>query len=395
MLSGKSKENEMESMIFKVRPTKEAEFAKLVRKFNRCLKASGMTEIQPVLLGKCQIDLKIGSTNLHYSVEGNQYQLSFPEGMVGMQGYRFVGEYRKIDDKWHRTLHSDDIRDELEVCEANMRCDHCGKNIRNRNGYFFFRDQHGELTVVGSTCVDAFLGFNVRALLEALGDATEFERSCGSVNLDKETIGVGIESFIGMVSDATNGFTSWRRNSDENPTSQRLKDDLNNAFFGTGKAVPVLENVNELVDKCREYWNKVYKFDDLTVNSRKALEGNFVPLHWAGIAGWAVFKAVFAATHPAKEFRGNGEFVGKVGDAVSSRLIPRRYVPFTNRWGDAWAIHFDDENGNHYLTFSSSKKLVNAVRDSIGKALDVKFTIVGQEVDRGWNVNRIKSVTMA
>ncbi len=385
----------MESMIFKVRPTKEAEFAKLVRKFNRCLKASGLSEIQPILLGKCQIDLKIGSSNLHYSVEGNQYQLSFPDGMIGMEGYRFVGEYRKVDGKWHRTMHSDDIHDELEVCEANMRCDHCGKNIKNRNGYFFFRNPQNELTVVGSTCVDAFLGFNVRALLEALGDATEFERSCGSIDFDKEIIGVGIESFIGMVSDATNGFTTWRRNGDEDPTSQKLKNGLNEVFFGKEKTVPVLDNVQELIQKCREYWSKVYKFDDLTVNSRKALEGNFVPLRWAGIAGWAVFKAVFSATHPAKEFRGNGDFVGRIGEAMTCELIPRKYVPFTNKWGDAWAIHFDDANGNHYLTFSSSRKLANQIRSSIGKPISLNFTVVGQEVDRGWNVNRIKSVVTA
>ena len=384
----------MESMIFKVRPAKEAEFAKLVRKFNRCLKASGLAEIQPVLLGKCHIDIRLGSNNLHYSVEGNQYQLSFPDGMIGMEGCRFVGEYRKVDGKWHRTMHSDDIRDELEVCEANMRCDHCGKNIRNRNGYFFFRNPQNELTVVGSTCVDAFLGFNVRALLEALGDATEFERSAGETDFAKETIGVGIESFIGMVGELTKGFTTWRRNSDD-PTSQALKNWLHAAFSGRCAEIPALEDADALVRKCREYWNGVYRFDDLTVNSRKALEGDFVPLRWAGIAGWAVFKAVFSATHPSQEFRGNGEFVGKVGETMARYLTPRKYVPFTNRWGDAWAIHFDDADGNHYLSFVSSRRFASQVRSSIGKPMSLRFTVSGQEVDRGWNVNRIKSISTA
>ena len=384
----------MESMIFNVRPTKEEEFKKLVKKFNRCLKANGMAQIQPILLGKCQIKIKIGSTNLHYSVEGNQYQLSFPEGMVGMQGYRFVGEYRKIDEKWHRTLHSNDIKDELEVCEANMRCDHCGKNIRNRNGYFFFRDSSGELTVVGSTCVDAFLGFNVRALLKALGDATEFERSCGSVDFDKEIIGVGIESFVGMVSDVTNGFTTWRRNSDEDPTSQRLKNDLSNVFFGTGKTVPVLDNVNELVDTCRDYWNRQYRFDDLSVNSRKSLEGEFVPLRWAGIAGWAVYKAMSDRRNP-KRAVSNNDFVGNVGDKMTCNLIPKRYTPFTNKWGDAWAVNFVDEKGNRLVTFTSSKSLMQAVRNSIGQAVGLEFVVTGHEVDRGANTTKIKSVKPA
>ena len=244
----------MENMIFKVRPTKEAEFAKLVRKFNRCLKASGMQEIQPVLLGKCSITLKLGSSDHYYSVEGNEYQLSFPDNMIGMQGYRFIGEYRKIDKKWHRTMHSSDIKDELEVNEGNMRCDHCGRDIKNRNGYFFFRNPQNELTVVGSTCVDAFLGFNVRQLLEALGDATEFERSCGTPDFDKEVIGIGIRSFIELVSATTNSFSTWRRRTDEHPTSAMLKDSLDRMFFGLdAMELKPVANVDGVIAKCREY----------------------------------------------------------------------------------------------------------------------------------------------
>lgn len=386
----------MQSMIFKVRPTKEAEFAKLVKKFNRCLKASGMREIQPVLLGRCSIDIKTDSTNLHYSVEGNQYQLSFPDEVLGMKGYRFIGEYRKLDGKWHRTMHSDDIRDELEVNEGNLRCDHCGRNITNRNGYFFFRDPEGKLTVVGSTCVDAFLGFNVRDLLLALGDATVFDRAVGQADLEKEVIGIGIESFISLVSEATGGFACWKRNGQDGATSPLLKSEIFGLFNGTAKPLKDLDNAAELVETCRKYWSTVYKFDDFTVNSRKALQGSFVPLRWAGIAGFAAYKAVSDSrkqkTEPPAKQAWQGNFVGRVGEAMTSLLTPRKYFAYTNKWGNGWAVHFDDAAGNHYLTFTSSNRLMDAVRNSIGTALNLSFTVSGQELDRGRNVNKIKRV---
>ena len=385
----------MESMIFKVRPTKEEEFKKLVKKFNRCLKANGMAQIQPILLGKCQIKIKIGATRHYYCVEGNEYQLSFPDNFLSMNGYRFIGEYRRIEKKWHRTMHSDELRDELEVCEANMRCDHCGRDIKNRNGYFFFRDNNDKLVVVGSTCVDAFLGFNIRELLEALGDATEFSRSYGSPDLDKEVIGIDIDSFVAMVSDATNGFSTWKKKTDEYSTSFRLKNELNEIFFFENrKEIPVIENVDKIIAECRDYWNRQYKFDDLSVNSRKSLEGEFVPLRWAGIAGWAIYKAMSDGRNP-KHAVSNNDFVGNVGDKMTCNLIPKRYTPFTNKWGDAWAVNFVDEKGNRLVTFTSSKSLMQAVRNSIGQAIGLEFVVASHEVDRGGNTTKIRSAKLA
>lgn len=386
----------METMIFKVRPTKEAEFKKIVKKFNRCLKASGMTEIQPVLLGECDIDIKVGSTNFHYSVKGNEYHLTFPDNVLGMKGYRFIGEYRKLDGKWHRTMHSSDIKDELEVCESNMRCDHCGRNIRNRNGYFFFRDPEEKLTVVGSTCVDAFLGMDVRGLLEALGDATEFERSCGSPDLDKEYIGVGLDSFIGMVSDATDGFTKWVTKKQDNSTSALLKSWLGDIFFGRGKVVSGVANAGNIASKCRDYWNKQYKFDDFAVNSRKALQGDFVPLHWAGIAGFAIFKAMSDVNPAPKQVNAvAGSFVGVVGCTYSKPLVPVKCYPFTGRNGNPMlAIHLDDADGNHYLCFNGKKSVMDAVRNACGKGTRIPFTFKIKEhlTERGQKVNKIVSL---
>jgi len=382
----------MESMIFKVRPTKEAEFAKLVKKFNRCLKANKMNEIHPVLLGECDIDIKVGSTNLHYSVKGNQYQLSFPDNFIGMDGYRFLGEYRRIDNKWHRTMRSDDIRDELDVCEAHMRCDHCGRDIKNRNGYFFFRDNENNLKVVGSTCVDAFLGYNIRELLEALGDATEFEREGGSPDFDKEIIGIGIESFVAMVADATNGFSAWKKSSEDDSTSSNLKRTIMDVFMCRhGATVRPIENASEIVEKCRNYWKSVYKYDDLSVNSRKSLEGNFVPMRWAGIAGWAVYKAVSDANKPHVPTI-DGEIVGKPGERRIMYLTPKNYFSFESQWGKTtYGINFDDADGNHYKTFTTSMNLVDKVRASIGEPISLDFVVVGYDTNRGRNINKIKS----
>jgi len=391
----------MPNMIFKVRPTKEEEFQKLMKKFNRCLKASGFAETQPIFLGECDIDIKVASSNLHYCVKGKKYVLSVPDEIVGMKGYRFIGEYRRIDGRWYRTMQSDDPKDEFEVNERNMRCDHCGRNIKNRNGYFYFRDPNNELTVVGSTCVDAFLGFKVYDLLLALGDATQFERSAGSVDLDKEIIGIGIESFYGLVKEATSNFTVWKRKNHQNPTdctASKLKDELNGIFFGrTGKILPTVADATAQIEKIRGYWNKKFTYNDLAVNSRKILNDTFIPLTWAGIAGWGMYKAMTddgkETSVQATETKG-GDFMGDIGTTYTGALIPKRFFPFANQWGNAWGVQFLDENGNHYLTFTSSSKFIDMIRDRIGKATKFKYTISGKDSSRGYNVNKIKVKTV-
>lgn len=392
----------MEKMTFKVRPTKKAEFDKLMKKLNRCLLASGLREVYPTYIGKCDIRLHISATNLSYNVEGDEYEITLPDEVIGMKGYKFIGEYRKVDGKWYRTMHSTDVKDELEVNERNMRCDHCGKNIKNRNGYFYFRNEENELKVVGSTCVDAFFGYKVFDILKTLGDATIWERTAGSVDLDKETVGIGIDSFVSLVSYATNGFTKWKRVNrqknmlDDDSTSCQLKIAINNAFFGRSNlVVPELPNTNEIVAKCREYWESQFVFDDLSVNSRKALSGDYVPLKWAGIAGWAVYKAVTTDMKKQQPKTSNGyyggRFVGEVGDAMTAILTVMRYMPFVNKWGrKSYAIHLEDEQRNHFLLFTNTREFLE--KAGLGKPVKMNFKIYGREVSRGENVNKINSV---
>ena len=385
----------MENIIVKVRPTKEAEFSKLVKKFNRCLKAAGLSEISPTLKGKCKIKIHNADRNLNYTVEGNEYTLAVPESVLKMGEYRFIGEYRKMDGKWYRTMHSDNVRDEYEVRESNMRCDHCGRDIKNRNGYYFFRKPTGELTVVGSTCVDAFMGFKVRELLEALGDATEFERNPGSADFEKEVIYIDIEQFLRLVCGATDGFRKWVKRGEENPTSEVLKSKLSDMFFGDShEELPVIQDVPGMIDKVRDYWRTQVKFDDMTINSRKSVDGEYVPVKWADIAGWAMFKPLAMANGAMSRLEApvaNG-YVGKVGDEMTMDLVPKKCFSFQNQWGDAWAIHFDDDNGNHYLTFTSSRGLANLVKGSMEQRLKFSFKITGQSIDRGRKVNKINYV---
>lgn len=384
----------METISIKVRPSKEAEFRKLVKKFNRCLEASGFAKAEPVLKGKCNIRIHNSTRDFDYSVEGYEYVLSVPESVLKMGEYRFIGEYRKLDGKWHRTMHSSDIKDEYEIRESNMRCDHCRRNIKNRNGYYFFRKPDGSLTVVGSTCVDAFMGFKVHELLEVLGDATEFERVCGDVDLEHEIISVDINSFLKLVYAATDGFHSWKRSGDEDSTSGRLKSSLADMFFDKKEvSLPNVQNVEQMIDDIRQYWRSQVKFDDLTVNSKKAMDGDYVPLNWAGIAGWAMYKPLAirnGSLHEFKSKEGEGDYVGKVGELIETELMAKKCIAFQGKWGSAWAVHFDDETGNHFLYFTSSKSIAEKYRSHFNEKTRLQIVITGQSYDRGQRQNRIK-----
>ena len=190
----------MDKVTFKVRPSMKQKFNTIVRKLDRCLKAGGFGGFQPRLVGECDIhvDSFVNERRCHYVVKGEEFEAELPVDIAKLGDYRLIGEYRRVDDgRWMKIMHSDDVKDQYEVREDNFRCDHCGRNIRNRNGYYFLRDKDDNLIVVGSTCVDEFLGMDVRGLLDALGDVSiflNFSGEPGEIDFEKEVICVGMNT---------------------------------------------------------------------------------------------------------------------------------------------------------------------------------------------------------
>ena len=81
----------------------------------------------------------------------------------------------------------------------------------------------------------------------------------------------------------------------------------------------------------------------------------------------------------------------------SQLLLPTSHASFNSKWGNklAYVVNFDDADGNHYKTFTTSKHFMDKVRSSVGNPMLVGFTIAGYETSRGRNINRIKCAKCA
>ena len=383
-------------------------FNTIVKKLDRCLKAGGFGGFHPVLLGECDINVNVivDGVGCKYIVKGEAYEAEIPVDVAKLGDYRLIGEYRRVDDgRWMKIMHSDDLKDQYEVSEDNMRCDHCGRNIRNRNGYYYLRDKDGKLVVVGSTCVDEFIGMEIRGVFDALGDMNMFLNDPGDpedFDSGKEFISFGMHTFVNVVDEVTNGFVKWRKKGEEHETAEAIKDAMVDIAKGKRPAVYTLseDEVKAIVEDAREYWNGKVAFDDFTVNSRKSIEGGNVSMQWSGIAGFAIFKARREAAKAAESasapvVSGNGSFIGSEGDRISLALIPGRMYQYENQWGVGYAIHLSDKSGNHYLTFTSSADAIRRARENFGKEIRAAFTVKCHKTDRGLNVNHIKCLKFA
>ena len=86
----------------------------------------------------------------------------------------------------------------------------------------------------------------------------------------------------------------------------------------------------------------------------------------------------------------SGEYVGTVGKRMWKVLIPKKCHQFDNKYGIAWAIHFDDLFGNHYLFFSNDRRVADDIMRHINRMMGVEFTVALQSIDRGRRMNKIK-----
>lgn len=378
----------MEKIIVKVRPTMEKSFNKAIEKFNKAIAKAG-ENIVPAFIGECNINISIDGNT--FQIKGKEYEVQIPDSIMKLKDYRLIGDYVKMEGKWYRTMYSEEIKDELEVNENNLRCDHCHKNIKNRNEYYFFRDKDGKLVVVGSTCVNDFMGFNAKEILSKMGDIANFtnENHRSMPDFDKEYVSVQINDFIEIVKNFTENFTKWVKG----VSSKEIKENIKQVFYG--KQELAHNDYFDIINEVRNYWNGKIDFDDFTVNTRESIKDDFVPVKWAGIAGFGVYK-VQAIKNGSMTEKKPGNYVGNIGESITKDLNVKRTFSFPSKFKRnelVYGIEFRDNDNNSYITFTSSKDLICKVKNGMN-TLKANFIIAEQNFDKGIKVNKIKNIKL-
>lgn len=360
-----------------IREEKEKEFTTFINRFNRILKNNNQKTILAVQCGETKIDCVCNS--FHYKTNGHNYSVNIPDELLKMNDYIHIGSYFKVDDTWMKftTQNANDM-DKIFVDEVNFRCDHCGKNIKSRKAYYFFRKENSlEYKVLGKGCANAYFGYDCETVFEKLAKLEIFERPYyGKSNSDFMSFDW---NFVYAMTDYfTKNFKFWEKE----VTVNTIKGFLNSEFNIGDENDKIYHQIKDMKNKVndanwkpivQDYWNKRNQNNDMVFNIRKGLNKEYVSFRWIGTISYAIYKAVYEhrkITNVNTMKSVNSDFVGNIGDKMMTALTPIKISSFVvfnqfKRCDETRAIvKFADDNGNEYNAFvgySMIDELTNAV----------------------------------
>lgn len=403
---------------FEIRESMEKTLTKLVRNFNDILTRNGQKPIIPIRLYSKDIECRViyrdaYKKNMDYTVPGAVYSIDIPDNVLSIDGHMPIGKYTKQDGVWIRHMISNLPDDEKDVCEANFRCDHCGKKIA-RNGYWFFRKVDGTLVVVGSSCVQKYFGINPDELLKELGKLVEFVEhvSCSADYYDRNDFfgknavaRISNEVCYALVKYLTKDFSAWHKKDDDgNGTAQRIKGIMYDLFsiepdYANVQSYHEARNAMTDEDKkniefARLYWKIDKNMDDFSVNTRSLIDAGNFPIYLSGYVAYGFFKAVKSFRN-AKNSTHNGDFVGTPKQRMDKVLIARKSTRYERESYFGYGIQhcsrlqFEDENGNVYISFASSQDTISKAEENMNKAVNYRFTISEHRTEKNGNKTNV------
>lgn len=400
--------------VFEVRATEEKTFAKLIREFNSILAYGGKEVIKPVRVGTKDIECRISSASdsFTYTVPGTVYAVNVPDEVLSFNGHTPIGTFTRVGKVWIKHTLTDNTTDIADVSESNFRCDHCGKNIKNRNGYWFFRrGEDGALVVVGSTCVKKFFGLDPEKLLAKLGALLEYE---------KDTVRVGgcgkheiptfdLKTCYAVTKKLTNGFKFWEKKDNgkigtaakvKNALYQLVGNDVSSLLDLFKTVSGLTDDDMELIELAKSYWQNVSGDSDFTVNTRNIMAAGRLAVTLAGYASFGLFKAINDHNN-RKAPAPKGDFVGTIGERITAELIAKDSHRCVREIQTGWhsykhqeasKLRFEDANGNVFTSLSSGK-VIAAAEQHLNQPFTYRFTVVKHFTERnGQKVNIINRV---
>jgi len=267
-------------------------------------------------------------------------------------------------------------------------CEHCGIN-RYRKATYLLRGENGEIKQVGSTCLTAFLGIEVKGLWALdwepeLGGDEEGEGGLGGftrVNTPLTIVRAALAVCANGKGYVTRAQAEWGR-----PTTAGVVQDLlhptqkmcGEQWFKDAEAVLATDENKELGKEVLEFAKNIPGTTDYATNLRavanqEALEGRYVGLMVSAVAAWYRDKHEKVERRTEKAQAVN-EWVGKEGDKVAGIDVTITGVRFLEGdYGTTTLLTFKDGDGRVFKWFASGEhnydegETVTIVRATIKK----------------------------
>jgi hypothetical protein len=351
-----------------------------------------------------------GQTFIEERSEGYAATINWIE--VTVSGTPFsLGDYRVraiIDhrDDTYRTVGNFVIPTRFVGCDP--QCDHC-KTKRDRIKTFLLTDPSGNVSAVGSSCLEDFTGHAPDHALAATSIWTEFSARMKEMQDEYEdgVKGITLEPaapivpFLAMVSrlirtqgwvskDKANQNREYGIEPSVSTAEAALKAVVKNLGAESVEAIiarldlPIedIETANSALAYVRGKYEHLLEeptaqaFD---LNMRTATHGNVFIQRLAGFAAFTVRMYQREVLEPAQKARAaaQSDFVGTIGEREIFTVIVQRLIPIESQFGMRMLHVLEDERGNSLVWRNSGSGSSDL---EVGKTYTVKATVTDHAI---------------
>lgn len=315
------------------------------------------------------------------------------KGFIGITGYTVIGRVDFLNDSAIvKAIQGEEVPAWVRDIK-NTRCDHCNHR-RQRNTLILLKDQaEGTIKVVGSTCLNDFVGhqlaiWSVGALFSI---ETEIEDILKEPGVSRKNAIYPLDSFMAYVVQEVNQYGYTSKTMAEEKGCASTADILANQFFGNGVKDTPTKDHRETASKVIAYFASLKDSEvnnDYLHNLRAiAMNGGF-KFSMIGYAA-SMYSAYLRAT-TKKQQKQQSNFVGEVGKRiVIKNLRVANVFVFDGMYGASYLLIMVDTDGNQYKT-STARHIAN-VGDVIEAA---KATIKAHEEYNGVNQTVVTRITI-
>ena len=279
------------------------------------------------------------------TIEGYTIELSTPIAN-GKKDVKYLGNIKFTDGVMQ--VHSSNEESLFNRVNTNQKdvCDHCGKNMKRNNWYFFLED--GKVKKIGSTCVHEWFGMDIESILAKYEEFMIYVKSFSDEeemeNIKRQSSLFNITNIIQALSIVTKEFTlSWQKRSDY---TLGTATEVEHMLFDD-KAKMDCFDTEEVKQIVLDKWN-IDATTEIEYNIVSALidDGELaemVHVKHLGVVCWAIWNAMTTIKKANNNI--SSEYLGEVGDKIEFTATPKCVFSEKGYYGITYIYIFETEKG--------------------------------------------------
>lgn len=286
----------------------------------------------------------IDDDNKYLRISGFDVELSNPIAK-GKQGVQYLGCMLIVNGVGQ--LHAEQ-ENALNAVNKEYKdvCDHCGKNMKRNNWYFFLED--GKVKKIGSTCVHEWFGMDIESILAKYEEFMIYVKSFSDEeemeNIKRQSSLFNITNIIQALSTVTKEFTlSWQKRSDYTlGTATEVKH-----MLFDDKAKMDCFDTEEVKQIVLDKWNidatTEFEFNIVSALIDDGELAEMVHVKHLGVVCWAIWNAMTTIKKANNDI--SSEYLGEVGDKIEFTATPKCVFSGEGYYGITYIYIFETEKG--------------------------------------------------